>query len=149
MTFEKILIYEYSQLFVNQITDIFQCHTKILKVHRDMALQPLQWFKAYKIEVAHWSSNIFSNKIASLGSLIPPIPYRHVQHVEIVTLKEFMFKAPLPQGLPSASIHEIKVEPCELWYKYLHEYLNWNALIPNLSSYKNWKFKKKAFYYAI
>lgn len=81
--------------------------------------------------------------MVSLGSLIPPNLHQHIQHVEIMTLKESTLNAPLPQSLSLASINEIIIEPCDLWYKKLHEYLKWNALPPNLSFGKKMDIKVK------
>lgn len=115
--FERLLIYGDSQLVINQILGNYQFHNNILKNYRYLALKLLKLFKAYKIEAAPRSSNQFASTMVSLGSLIPPNPHRCIQHVEIVILKEFVLKSPLPQGLPLASVNEITMEHHDLWYK--------------------------------
>ena len=96
LKFEHLLIYGDSQLVINQILGTYQCHNELLKVYRDTVVNLLKWFKTYKIEAAPRSSNRFADTMASLGSLIPLNPHRHIQHVEVVTMKESIIKSPLP-----------------------------------------------------
>lgn len=84
---ERILIYGDSQLIVNYILGIYQYHNELLKNYKYVALKLLKLFKSYKIDRDPRSSNLCVDTMASLGSLIPPNSHRHIQHVEIVTLK--------------------------------------------------------------
>jgi len=104
-------------LIIYQILGTYQCHNELLNTYRDVALELLKLFNSYKIEKNPRSSNWFVDTMVSLGSLIPPNPHRHIQHVEIVILKESTLKSPLPQGLSSISINEITIEQRDLWYR--------------------------------
>lgn len=106
-----------------------------------MTLNLLKWFMDYKIESTPRSSNQVLDTMVSLGSLITPNPHQHIQHVEIMILKEPILKIPLPQGLQSTSINDIIHKPHNLLYKQLHEYLKWNATNPSLIASDKCTFK--------
>lgn len=99
--------------------------------------------------MAHKSSKQFANTMTSLCLFILTNSHRHIQYVEIVTLKESTLNSALPQGLSSISVNEIIVKPHDLWYKQLHEYLKWNETPPYLSTSEKWTFKQKDSCYTI
>jgi len=117
LKFERLLIYSGYQLVVNQILRAYQCHNEILNTYRDKILSLLKVFKAYKIEMVARLSKWFVDTMVSVGSLIPPNPHRHIQHVNIVILKESTLKTPFPQDLSFALINEIIIEHQNIWYK--------------------------------
>lgn len=110
LKFERLMIYSDSLLVVNQVLGVYQCHNELLKSYREEIVRLLKFFKSYKIESSPISYNHFMDTMAYLGSLIPPKPHQHIQHVEILTLKESYVNSSLPFPLIEASIDEISVE---------------------------------------
>lgn len=69
---ERLMIYDDSLLFVNQILGVHQCHNELLKSYIEDFVKILKHFKSYKIKSDPRSSNQCLDTMASLGSLIPP-----------------------------------------------------------------------------